>query len=244
MAGSSPRATAAARPARRCERSGPSRAGRHRPARRSQGARRSGTAIAAAARVRGHALRRSRRRTADDGGEELLAEVERDVRQAEPMTGLAGCDHGVGRAAGALGVGPAGSSQSRSVTPIASVRHGGARPRCPPRRSSPLQCVRGGRRIEHGGDRVGERVGSERLAGTAAASSSVRPTSDRSRPGASASTMTSSSTTNRTAAYSSPRAESPISSSEARIQASGRPCRTRAPSQFASFVVCEMKPST
>ena len=38
------------------------------------------------------------------------------------MTRLAGTDHGVRRAARPLGIGPAGSSQSRSVTPTASGR--------------------------------------------------------------------------------------------------------------------------
>ena len=40
----------------------------------------------------------------DHGAPELLAQIERHVRQAEPVAGRAGREHGLGRAAGALGV--------------------------------------------------------------------------------------------------------------------------------------------
>ncbi len=65
-------------------------------------------AVAADARVRRLAARVAADERRDDGAAELLAQVERDVRQPEPVAGLARGDHGVGRAARALRVGPLG----------------------------------------------------------------------------------------------------------------------------------------
>ena len=60
-------------------------------------------AVAPAARVRCQSRRVAGDERADDRVAELLAQVERDMRQAESVTRLACGDHGVGRAAGALG---------------------------------------------------------------------------------------------------------------------------------------------
>ena len=61
-------------------------------------------AVAAHARVRGQALRVAVDERPHDGVAELLAQVEGDVRQPERVARLPGADdHGVGRAAGALG---------------------------------------------------------------------------------------------------------------------------------------------
>ena len=65
-------------------------------------------AVAAGARVRRLPARVPAHERRDHGTAELLAKVERHVRHAEPMTGLARGDHAVGRAAGALGVRPFG----------------------------------------------------------------------------------------------------------------------------------------
>ena len=65
-------------------------------------------AVAARARVRRLAARVAADERSDDRAAELLAQVERHVRHAEPMAGLARRDHAVGRAAGALGIRPVG----------------------------------------------------------------------------------------------------------------------------------------
>ena len=54
------------------------------------------TSVAAHARVRGQALRVALDERPHDRGAELLTQVERDVRQTEPMTRLAGSDDGIG----------------------------------------------------------------------------------------------------------------------------------------------------
>ena len=59
--------------------------------------------VAAHARVRRQAPRVAVDERRHDRGAERLAEIERDVRQPEPVAGLAGGDHRVGGAAGALG---------------------------------------------------------------------------------------------------------------------------------------------
>ena len=124
------------------------------------------------------------------GATELLAQIERDVRKAQPMAGLARSDHRLRRAAGALGVGavgiepeaerdadrvPAGAQQRNRAVDAAAHRD---------RRSA--------------GDAFGAKDGPIAFASastasvsppTAAASSSVSPASERSSPGASASTM-------------------------------------------------------
>ena len=63
-------------------------------------------AVAAPARVRRLAARVPLDERLDDGAAELLAQIERHVREPERVTGLPGRDHGLRRAAGALGVGP------------------------------------------------------------------------------------------------------------------------------------------
>ena len=65
-------------------------------------------AVAADARVRRLAGRVAADERADDRAAELLAQVERDVRQPERVAGRARREHGFGRAAGALAVGPFG----------------------------------------------------------------------------------------------------------------------------------------
>jgi hypothetical protein len=62
--------------------------------------------VAADARVRGLAGRVPAHERLDHSRAELLAQVERHVRDSEPVAGPAGGDHGLGRAAGALGIGP------------------------------------------------------------------------------------------------------------------------------------------
>ena len=63
-------------------------------------------AVAARARVRRLAARVAADEGRDDRAAELLAQVERHVRHAEPVARLACRDHALGRAARALGVGP------------------------------------------------------------------------------------------------------------------------------------------
>ena len=64
-------------------------------------------AVAADARVRRLAPRVAAHERADDGAPEPLAEVEREVRDPEPVAGLARRDDRRGRAAGSIGVRPA-----------------------------------------------------------------------------------------------------------------------------------------
>ena len=79
-------------------------------------------AVAAAARVGGLTLRVPVDEGRDDGRAELLAQVERDVRQTELVTGLARGHDGRREQHARSGSGPRGSSQRRSVTPTASGR--------------------------------------------------------------------------------------------------------------------------
>ncbi len=120
--------------------------------------------VAADARVRRLARRIVTRERLDDGRAELLAEVERDVRDPEAMARLASRDHRRGRAADALArrsvrVDPeaqrhadralAGREQRDRAVHAAAHRDGGPR--------------RVGRRAHRGPDRVRERIGGERL---------------------------------------------------------------------------------
>ena len=59
-------------------------------------------AVAAPARVRRLAAGIPLDERLHNGAAELLAEIERHVWKSEPVTGLAGCDHGFRRAAGTL----------------------------------------------------------------------------------------------------------------------------------------------
>ena len=122
--------------------------------------------VAAHARVRRQALRVALDERLDDLGAELLAQIERDVRQPEPVAGLARGDDGVGRAAGALGaragrVEPEAERDADRVRGRAQQGHG-AVDAAAHRDRDPAGPVRG---REHGRDRVRERVGGERLAG-------------------------------------------------------------------------------
>ena len=106
--------------------------------------------------------------------------------------------------------GPAGSSQSRSVTPTAG------RPALQQRdRAVDAAAHRDGdalgvrRRAEHRRERVRERVDGKRLAADGSRLEKRQPTMSRSSPGASAATIRSPSTAMRTAAHSPSRDESP-----------------------------------
>ena len=148
-------------------------------------------AVAAHARVRRQALRVALDERLHDGGAELLAEVERDVRQAE-RDGTSRGPRSRRRASSrrARRSGRPGSSQSRSVTPIAfgAARRSATALSTPPLIATAMRPGRGAAR-EHGRDRVRERVGGERLAGHRGCLEQRQPDEERSRPGASASTM-------------------------------------------------------
>ncbi len=62
-------------------------------------------AVAARARVRRLPARIAAHERGDDGAAEFLPQIQRHVRDAEPVTRLARRNHALGRAAGALGVG-------------------------------------------------------------------------------------------------------------------------------------------
>ena len=98
-------------------------------------------AVAADARVRRLTGRVAAHERLDHRAAKLLAQVERDVRDPEPVAGPARGDHGLGRAAGALGVGPlrvepeaqgdadrvlAGAQQRDRAVDAAAHRHGDA----------------------------------------------------------------------------------------------------------------------
>ena len=122
-------------------------------------------AVAAGARVRRLAAGVAADEGRDNRAPELLAQVERHVRHAEPVTRLARGDHALGRAAGALRirsvriepetegdpdrVRPGAEERDRAVD-AAAHRHG-----------HPPECARS---AEHRPDRVRERVHHERLA--------------------------------------------------------------------------------
>ena len=97
---------------------------------------------------------------------EALAEVEGDVREAEPMAGLPRRDHRLGRAAHALGARPGGiepeaQRDADGVRRRAEERDG-AVDAAAHRNGDPARCRLGG---ERRADRVRECVGRERLAG-------------------------------------------------------------------------------
>ena len=122
-------------------------------------------AVAADARVGRLAAQIAPHERRDDGAAELLAQVERDMRDSEAMARLAGGDHRLGRAARALGVGPvrvepeaqrdadrigAGAEQRDGAVDAAAHRHGDA--------------ARRAAGAEHGPERRGQRVDRKRLA--------------------------------------------------------------------------------
>ena len=171
-------ASSAARRARRSARSGRSRAASA-PARRANA---SSSAKRKLPLQRMHGFGVSPRRVAaherlDDGAPELLAQVERDVRQAEPVARGAGGEHGLRRAAGALGVGAVRiEPEPESDADRLAARRVAARPRCRRRRSS--------RRRRDPGAGSARKTGPSAFASastasssppTAAASSSVKP---------------------------------------------------------------------
>ena len=101
-----------------------------------------------------------------DGGAELLAEVERDVREPEPMARLARRDHGGGRAARALGaraggIEPEPQGDADRVRSGAQERHRTV-DAAAHRDGDPSRGGRGGERRR---DRIRKRIRSERLAG-------------------------------------------------------------------------------
>ena len=149
----------------------------------------------------------------DDRVAERLPQVDGDVRQPQVVTRPAGGDDGVGEQHARSALGPAGSSQSRRVTPTASGRacRSATALSTPPLMATATRPGAGAAR-KAGPIAFASASAASVSPGTAAASSSVRPVRSRASPGASASAMRSPSTTSLTAAYSSPRAESPISS--------------------------------
>ena len=123
-------------------------------------------AVAAAARVRRLAARVAGDERVDDGAAELLAQVERHVRQPERVAGLARGDHGLGRAAGALGVGP-GRVEPEPQRDPDRLRPGpqqrdGAVDAAAHRDRDPARVGLGAEDLR---ERVRERVGGERLPG-------------------------------------------------------------------------------
>ena len=123
-------------------------------------------AVAAHARVRRGAVRIPVDERRDDGVAELLAQVERHVRDAETMACLACGDHGLGRAARTLGVGPVG------IEPEAKRHADRVRQRAQERDRAVDAAAHRHRRparlrlgAEDRPERIGERVDRERLAG-------------------------------------------------------------------------------
>ena len=140
--------------------------------------------------------------------------------KAEPVTGRARGEHGIGRAAGPLRVGAVRvePEPERHADRVRQRLSSATALSTPPLIATALRP----------GDREARKTGPMALASasaasvsppTAAASSKVNPTSDRESPDASAETIRSPSNPSRTNAKSDPRAESPMSSIT-KIQAS------------------------
>ena len=125
-------------------------------------------AVAADARIRRLAALEATHERADDRAPEFLAQVERDVRRAERVTGLSRRDHRLGRAAGPLcirtgriepeaerdadGVRQRAQERDRAVD-AAAHRHGGptgARPGTEDRPERVRECIGGERLARHG----------------------------------------------------------------------------------------------
>ena len=159
-------------------------------------------AVAARARVRRLAARVAADERLDDGAAEALPQVERDVREAERVAGLARGDHRLGRAAGPLRVRPVrvGPEPERDADRVAA-RRAGARPRSRRRRSSP---PRRGRARARRGRRARARSRARRPRASRRRPPRPRagsgPAGRASSPSASASTIRSPSTRSRTSA--------------------------------------------
>ena len=147
-------------------------------------------AVAADARVRRLAAGVAGDEGVHDGRAELAPEIERDMRQAEPVARLARGHDGLGEQQARSVSGPAGSSQSRSVTPTASS----AARRSVTALSTPPLIATATRSASGGAEKTGPIAFASASTGsvsppTAAASSSVSPWSGASNPSASASTI-------------------------------------------------------
>ena len=148
----------------------------------------------------------------DNGTPELLAQVERDVRDAERVTGCPRRQHRVGRAARALRarpvrVEPEPQRDADRVGARSKQRDGAVD--APAHRNSTRVGERG---AERRADGVRERVGRERLASDRCCFQQGQPGERTIELGASAETIRSASTVRRTNAQSPPREESPTSS--------------------------------
>ena len=123
-------------------------------------------AVAAGARVRRLAARVAADERLDDGAPELLAQVERHVRQPALVAGLRAASTDVAEQHARSVSGASGSTQSRSVTPSAS---GPARSSATALSTPPLiaTAMRPGerRRAKHRPDRRRQRIGRQIVAG-------------------------------------------------------------------------------
>ena len=158
-------------------------------------------AVAARAGVRRLAARIAANERLDDGAPELLAEVERHVREAEAVARAARRADRVGRAAGSLAVRRCGiDPEPKRDTDRVRASRARARRRCRRRRSSQPRCAtRDGAARKTGPIAAASASTASSSPPTAAASSSVRPRRSSSSPSASASTITSPSTRSRAA---------------------------------------------
>ncbi len=124
--------------------------------------------VAAHAGIRGQALRVALDERLDDARPERVAQIEGDMGKPEPMAGLAGGDHRIGRAAGSLGA-RAGRVEPQAERDADRVRSGAQERDCAvdaaAHRNRDPAWTAGGR--EDRCNRVGERVGGESLAGDA-----------------------------------------------------------------------------
>ena len=125
-------------------------------------------AVAAHARVRRQAARRVRQPRLDDAGAELVAQVEREVRQAHAVRERAGAAHGVGRAARALavvlGVAPELERHGDDLAPSRAVSSAATALSTPPLIATSVRSVaaRSRRRARgRGAERAVQRVGGE-----------------------------------------------------------------------------------
>ncbi len=124
------------------------------------------SSVAAHARIRRQPVRVPLDERLDDARAEHVAQIERDVREPEPVAGFAGGDDGIGRAARALGtragrIEPEAQRDTDRVRSRAQERDSAVDAAAHRDGDSAGAAARG----EHRRNRVGERVGGERLAG-------------------------------------------------------------------------------